>query len=186
MIALKNIEKSFGEKHVLSGVSLALPTGEVTALMGASGSGKTTLFRILLGLEVPDAGELVGLEGLRISAVFQEDRLLDRLTAVGNIRFVGGTNAEELLAELSLLEETKAVRSFSGGMKRRVALARALSVPFDLLLLDEPFRGLDENARQAAAESVLRHSRGKTVLLITHDRREAELLNARIITLKSE
>lgn len=181
MPALHRIEKSFGDKHVLRGVSFDLPSGKVTALMGASGSGKTTLFRILLGLETPDAGEVVGMTGLACSAVFQEDRLLPHLTAAGNVRFVGGTDAEALLSELSLAGETGAVSSFSGGMQRRVSIARALSVPFDFLLLDEPFRGLDDAMKQQAAETVLRHCRGKTVLLITHDRADAERMGAETV-----
>lgn len=183
MIKLKHIEKSFGEKRVLSGVSLALPEGKITALMGASGRGKTTLLRILLGLETADSGEVRGMEGIRVSAVFQEDRLLPRLTAEGNLRFVGGRDISALLSALDLAGETEPVEAFSGGMKRRVAIARAISVPFDLLALDEPFRGLDEEMKQKSIALVRRYSAGKTVLLITHDIAEARAMDAEIVAL---
>ena len=183
MIELRNIDKSFGEKRVLPDVSLTLPEGSVTALMGASGRGKTTLLRILLGLETADSGEVRGMENVRVSAVFQEDRLLPRLTAEGNLRFIGGRDIPVLLAELGLAGETEPVSDFSGGMKRRVAIARALSAAFDLLVLDEPFRGLDEVAKEKAIALVKRYSEGKTVLLVTHDAAEAEAMDARLIEL---
>ena len=183
MIELRNIHKSFGEKRVLSDVSLTLPGGSVTALMAPSGSGKTTLLRILLGLEAADSGEVRGMENVRVSAVFQEDRLLPRLTAEGNLRFVGGRDIPVLLAELSLAEETEAVETFSGGMKRRVAIARALSVPFDLLVLDEPFRGLDEEMKEKVIALVKRYSAAKVVLLVTHDAAEAKAMDANIVEL---
>lgn len=183
MIELKNIYKSFGEKQVLSDVSLTLPEGSVTALMAPSGSGKTTLFRILLGLEAADSGEVLGMENVRVSAVFQADRLLTRLTAEGNLRFVGGRDIPALLTALGLEGETGPVSEFSGGMKRRVAIARALSVPFDLLVLDEPFRGLDEEMKEKVIALVKRYSAGKTVLLVTHDAAEAEAMDANIVEL---
>ena len=188
-VEIQNLTKSYGGTPVLQGVSLTLRPG-VTCLMAASSGGKTTLVRILLGLEQPDGGTVMGLEKARLSAVFQEDRLLDRLDAAGNLRFVVGGDYEEkaaaeLLAELGLdLGEKKPAGEYSGGMKRRLALARALSVLFEFLVLDEPFTGLDEENRKRAITCIRRRAAGKTVLLVTHDRSDAAGLEARIVGLK--
>ena len=107
--------------------------------------------------------------------MFQEDRLLEHLDAMGNLRFVlggalDGAAAGRLLAELGLGDTAgKPVREFSGGMKRRLALARALLAPFDLLALDEPFTGLDEDNRDRAWRCVLDRTSGRTVLLVSHE-----------------
>lgn len=188
-VTVRGVSKSFGGAAVLNSVDLTLSTG-VTCLMAPSGAGKTTLTRILLGLERPDSGTVTGLEGARLSAVFQEDRLLDRLDAEGNLRFVLGgaydpARAAALLRELGLDGAGKRpAAEYSGGMRRRLALARALSVPFDFLALDEPFTGLDAVSRAGAIDCIRRRTEGKTVLLVTHERSDAEGLNARIVTLQ--
>lgn len=187
-IRICGVSRSFGGAAVLKNVDLTLTPG-VTCLMAPSGAGKTTLTRILLGLEQPDAGTVTGLEGARLSAVFQEDRLLDRLDAEGNLRFVLGcaydpARAAALLRELGLDGAAdKPAAEYSGGMRRRLALARALSVPFDFLVLDEPFTGLDAAARADAIKCLRRRTEGKTVLLVTHEQSDAEGLCARIVTL---
>lgn len=175
--------KAFAGRTVLENVDLTLKTGEVTALIGPSGSGKTTLARILLGLERPDAGCVEGARGLRAAAVFQEDRLIDHLDARANLELVlPGRDADRvvrLLADLGLNAlDDKPVRLYSGGMARRVALARALIAAPQLLVLDEPFRGLDGALRARAADAVLAHSGGAATLLITHDAAEIDLLRA--------
>ncbi len=188
VMELKGISKRFGEKQVLKDLYLSIPEGEVTALMGPSGCGKTTILRIILGLESADEGEITGLPHRRISAVFQEDRLLTRLTAEGNLRFVAEREEQlreipKLLTEMGLENETQPAATFSGGMKRRLAIARALLAEYDLLVLDEPFRGLDEETKRQVMETVQRRSRGKTVLLVTHDEDEARAMTERIIRL---
>lgn len=186
MMEWKGICKSYGEKQVLQNMDFSLEKGKITVLMGASGRGKTTLLRILMGLEQADAGERMGTEDVRISAVFQEDRLLDRLTAEGNLRFVAERAEQiedipQLLQELGLGGETEAAAAFSGGMKRRLAIARALLADYDLLVLDEPFRGLDEETKRQTMETVCRRSLGKTVLLVTHDEEEARTMAHKMI-----
>ena len=187
-LKVENLTKRYGGRTVLDGVSFTLREG-VTCLMAPSGAGKTTLLRILLGLEKADGGRVTGLAGRRISAVFQEDRLLPGMDAEGNLRFVLGTAWDEgraaaLLGELGLAAVgEKPVRDYSGGMQRRLALARALLIPFDLLLLDEPFAGLDRDNRDRAANCVRRHGAGRTVLAVTHDERDAAALGAEILRL---
>ena len=135
-IAVKHLCKSFGGRTVLRDLTFTAGPG-ITAVMAPSGTGKTTLLRILLGLERPDSGTVEGLAGKRLTAVFQEDRLLEHLSADGNLRFVLGraydpAAARALLDRLGLPDTgPQPVREFSGGMKRRLALARALLAPFD-------------------------------------------------------
>ncbi|MBR4441986.1 MAG: ABC transporter ATP-binding protein [Clostridia bacterium] len=183
-VVVKDLSKSFDGKAVLSGLSFELPDSGVVAVEGRSGSGKTTLLNILMGLLPPDAGRIDGLAGRRVTAVFQENRLLESWSAMKNIRLVcprAVTDAEirAHLAEVGLAGEEKTVaRALSGGMKRRVALVRAVIAPGDVLILDEPFKGLDEATREAAIRYVLRHASNRLILLVTHDRAEAEAMGA--------
>ena len=184
---VKNLCKAYGDLPVLENVSFTAGVG-VTALWGPSGVGKTTLLRILLGLEKPDSGELMG-TAVRWSAVFQEDRLLEGLDAAGNLRFALGPAydtraAEAMLEELGLADvESKPVGAWSGGMKRRLALARALLAPSEAIALDEPFTGLDDENRQRAIRAIRRAAETKPVILVTHDRTELNLLRANIVNL---
>jgi NitT/TauT family transport system ATP-binding protein len=188
-ISAQNLRKSYGEQLVLNDVSFELPNQGITCIMAPSGVGKTTLLRILLGLEQPDSGAVSQPPDCHWAAVFQENRLLEHLDAMGNLRFVLGSeldaeDAKDLLAELGLTEaEGKPVRDFSGGMKRRVALARALLAPSDALALDEPFTGLDEENREKAISCILKRTAGKPVLLVTHNEDDAAGLNAEVIHL---
>ena len=148
-IVIRGLCKAFDGKQVLRDFSAALPAGQVTGLMAPSGAGKTTLLRILMGLETPDRGTITGLEGLRLSAVFQEDRLCENLNPVSNLRLVtpalSRTAAAEALAAVGLTDcQRQPARELSGGMRRRVAILRALLAEYDLLFLDEPFKGLDQ------------------------------------------
>ena len=187
-IHIENLCKSYGGSPVLKNVSFTAGPG-VTCIMAPSGSGKTTLLRILLGLERPDSGTVGLPEKCRWSAVFQEDRLLEGLDAMGNLRFVLGSALDEaaalaLLAELGLENAVgKPAREFSGGMKRRLALARALLAPSDILVLDEPFTGLDGENRARALACVRRAAAEKPVLLVTHDEADAAELDAGLLRL---
>ena len=179
MLEAIGLSKSFDGKPVLQNVSLRLEKGVHYALMGPSGCGKTTLINLLLGLIKPDSGAVRHDPGLRMSAVFQEDRLLKQMTAAANVALVSrasGAGIEELLLQLGIPRESlpQPVSAYSGGMKRRVALARALLAEYDVLFLDEPYKGLDEETRARVMAIVEQSTRGKTVLLITHDKEEAE------------
>lgn len=184
-IILKNICKAYDGKIIYDNYSAVFKEGEVTGIMAPSGEGKTTLLRMLMGIEKPDSGEILGMEGVKKSAVFQEDRLCENLTAEANIRLVNpklsSKEVKEALTAIGLgdaLEQP--VCEFSGGMRRRAAILRALLSEYDVLFLDEPFRGLDEKTKLAVIEDVKQRSAGKTVLLVTHDTKELELMQAQI------
>ena len=187
-IVLQNVSKTFDGKRVLSRLSLTLPGGEICCIRGRSGIGKTTLLRIIAGLLPPDEGTVEDVPE-KIGFVFQEDRLCEDFSALSNIRLVTGRTLtkEELLKhleELGLRENADLpVRDFSGGMKRRIALARAICADADLILLDEPFKGLDPSLRMDVIDYVKRHTKGKTVICVTHEETEAELLGGRLIEL---
>ena len=138
MIAVHKLCKAFGGKAVLQDFSCELEEGRVTALMAPSGAGKTTLLRILLGLETADSGEITGLSGKRLAAVFQEDRLLDFMTPVDNIRLPEPKiERAVILREMAAMGltgcENQPVRELSGGMRRRVAILRALLCGADVI-----------------------------------------------------
>ena len=178
MIELEHVHCIYGEKTPIKDLTLILPDVGVVGVFGASGAGKTTLLRLLAGLLQPTSGTIQGLAGKRISMVFQEDRLLPWLTAAENVELVGDeseADARALLAVLALSAEADQLpRALSGGMQRRVALARALNFGGDVLLLDEPFKGLDA-ALCAEAAAVVR-GRFPLTVIATHDRGEAEAL----------
>lgn len=186
-VRVENLQKCYGGQEVLSGLSFTAEKG-VTAIMAPSGRGKTTLLRILLGLETADSGTIHDLPG-RWSAVFQEDRLLPVLSAMGNLRFAIGPGLDEgeanaLLDRLGLgAEGDKAVENYSGGMKRRLCLARALLAHSDAIVLDEPFTGLDGENRRACLDAIQDAAKEKMVLLVTHDDADAEALGARVVRL---
>ena len=188
-IHMIDLTKRYGDLTVLNSFSATLTAGEVTALMGRSGGGKTTLLRLLMGLERPDGGRIVGLPD-RVSVVFQEDRLCEEFTAVENVKIAAPKRTAEeiaaLLGDLLLDEEarSKPVSSLSGGMRRRVAIARALLAEGELLLLDEPFKGLDDATREAVIAVIRARITGRTVLLVTHDETDAAALSARVVRME--
>lgn len=187
-IVLSGISKSFDGKMVLHDVTAEIAAGETVCIRGRSGIGKTTLLRIIAGLIEPDSGTVSGIPG-KIAFVFQEDRLSEEFSAVSNIRLVTGRSmsSEQIkknLAELELLDSALfPVKDLSGGMKRRVALARAVCADPELLILDEPFKGLDPELKLKVIEYIKRHSAGKTVICVTHDHSETELMGGRVINL---
>lgn len=186
-IIIKNISKSFDGKKVLDNFSCELAHGKTTVLMGESGCGKTTLANIILKIIKPDTGEIIGVP-TKTAAVFQENRLCQTFDALTNTSLVTAHNdksrAAEILINLGLGDDMhKKTCDLSGGMQRRVAIARALAADADFVLLDEPFRELDEATRNATAAYTRAMLLGKTVVLITHDKTDAEVFNAPIINI---
>lgn len=189
-LELRNLCKAYGEHAVLSGLSHVFPQGQVTAILGRSGCGKTTLLRLVAGLETPDAGEILGVPEGGLSMVFQEDRLQPQLSAAACLRSAlkkapdREDRIREALEALGLGDAgDQPVREFSGGMRRRVALARALLYPSPLALLDEPFKGLDGETRARAVDFTRRLLPGRTALLVTHDPEDAAALAAETLYL---
>ena len=189
-IELIHITKCFHNNTILDDLNISFTEGEMTCLMGASGSGKTTLLNLLMGLLKPDFGEIRGLSGKRIAAVFQEDRLIEHFDALQNIKLVCDkqVSEERIVQELKRvgIEEAtgKEVRHFSGGMRRRVALVRAILASSDVLILDEPLKGLDEVLKLQVIDYMKDRTEGKTVIFVTHDKDEVKSLNANLIFLQ--
>lgn len=189
MIRISGLEKAYGEHRVLEALSMTLPSGETSCIMGPSGCGKTTLLRILMGLEKAGGGVIEGIPEKK-SAVFQEDRLCDDLSGKTNIRLVCPKKDPSLIEEgmenLGLGESMdRPVREYSGGMRQRTAILRALFADWDILFLDEPLKGLDEKIKKVTAEYIRSRTRGKTVLCVTHDPGDVDLLGAsRVIEMK--
>lgn len=185
-IVICGLTKRYGEVVALPPFSARIRAGEVSCLLGPSGCGKTTLLRLLTGLETANGGSFSGMPE-KVSVVFQEDRLLPEFSPVANIQAVTGKAVEEsriveMLGALGLAGwERKPVRELSGGMGRRVAIARALLYPAEVVFMDEPFKGLDPETKSRVMEVVLAQTRGKTLLVITHDEGEAALLGGNIL-----
>lgn len=184
MLTIRGICKSFEGRSVLKNVSFDFPEAAVTALRGPSGCGKTTLVNIILGLLAPDEGEVLLPASARTAAVFQEDRLIEHFSAARNVRLTAPSSVPDeqihsALSELGLAQEgEKRVSEFSGGMRRRVAVIRAALFQPQLLLLDEPFKGLDEEMRARTASFLRRNCAQATTILVTHDETEAALMGA--------
>ncbi len=189
MIKLEKVTKSFGEHNVLDNLYLSFDKGSRTAIMGPSGSGKTTLFMILAGIISPDSGKICGTEGLRFSAVFQDDRLCENLSLYANIKLVTPKNVSKsdilsAIRELGLDGyENKPVSTLSGGMKRRASVIRAILAEFDVIVLDEPFNGLDTDTRAATAKYILDRLDNRTLIMITHNPEDVKLLGCETVHL---
>lgn len=185
-LELKSVSFAYGEKRVVDNVSLAVGAGEKIALMAPSGAGKTTLLRLAAGLIRPHSGEVTGIPATGVGMVFQEDRLIPHLSILDNIAFVAPWRESgellRLLDALGLGDEAQSVPSqLSGGMKRRAAIARAIAPGSRLVLLDEPFTGLDAATKEIAARFIVEHTSGAAVIAVTHDTEEAHLLGTRIV-----
>ena len=171
MIQLKKIYKSFHGKSVLQNLSWTVETGETWKITGVSGCGKTTLLHIIMGLQPVDRGQVYGIQEVRFCPVFQEDRLVDGWNALQNVMLVCDDEEKSLRILCELLPVaalSQAVSTLSGGMRRRVALARALAASGDMLILDEPFAGLDQKTIEQAAKVLWKYRVNRAVLLVSH------------------
>lgn len=172
-IQVKECELSYGEEVVLSGVSVQFCAGRVYAITGRSGIGKTTFIKYLCGLKKADnkVNRVMQNSG---TVVFQENRLFEEFTAVENIFAMGQCFKEKEAVENALTEllpkETllKPVKEYSGGMKRRVEIARALLSEGSVILMDEPFGGLDEDTKEQAIRFIDKYRNNRTLIFTTH------------------
>ena len=188
VVELRSVSKSFNGRSVLENVSVSLHRGEILLITGPSGGGKTTMLRCMLGLVRPDSGAVEYPSGKpRMAAVFQEDRLCAGLPAWKNVAIAlpGRTKRDrrqQILDDLAVLGiddgARKPVKAFSGGMKRRVAWLRALSVKPDLLVLDEPFTGLDAVRKELLLERLRSLSNETAIAIVTHNTSEIEKIYA--------
>lgn len=183
-VSFQDVSLSFGEKTLFSHFTKTFAFSGVTALMGPSGSGKTTFFRLLCGLQKPDSGIVVGFPK-SFTVLFQEDRLLPWADALTNVALVSDPQtAKACLKKVGLTNDMHTFPgNLSGGMCRRVAIARALAHKSEILLLDEPLKGLDEELRAQMLNLLKAEGETRPVLFITHDEREAEALGAEVLTL---
>lgn len=192
---LKLISKAFGEVTLFNDFSLGFAEGRITCILGPSGCGKTTLLNIIGGLVKPDSGSVDGLEGKAISYIFQDPRLLPWKTVRGNIEFV-------LSHELSATERNNCADRFirlveledfadyypsglSGGMRQRVSIARAFAFPSEIILMDEPLKGLDLKLKLNLIRTFSRiwETDKRTVIFVTHDVEESLLLSNEILVM---
>ena len=195
--------------RALNGVDMSIEEGEFVAIMGPSGSGKSTLMHILGCLDSPtegdyhldgvqvselDKNELALIRNRKIGFVFQSFNLLPHLNVLKNVELplmYAGSNANqrnqkarEILDSVGLSDRLKhKPAELSGGQRQRVAIARALVTEHDILLLDDPFKGLDGEMKARAAQIILRYGAEKTVILVTHDPQDAVLLSAEVFRL---
>ncbi len=195
---VKNITVRYEGKEVFRDFSLEFPENAVTCIMGPSGCGKTTLLNVLAGLLAPDSGEVTGMAGRRVSFAFQESRLLPWKSVAGNVDFVLDRSLSEKERSERVAKWLDAVclgdsarlwpSQLSGGMARRVALARALAPEADLLLLDEPFTGIDRELKQKIMDNLKEvwNRNRTTVIMVTHDKEEAGTLADLVIELPAQ
>ncbi|MCI8669470.1 MAG: ATP-binding cassette domain-containing protein [Lachnospiraceae bacterium] len=188
-IICKNISKSYGAQKVLSDFTYTFSDEKTTCILGSSGIGKTTLLNILAGIGIADSGSIQFLtesstsSAARVSMVFQEDRLLETFDAYTNIQAVYGNSYDtgfirKQFEVVGLTDfEGKPVRNLSGGMKRRIAVVRAVLSDAPVLLLDEPFKGLDEQIKQLVIQYILHRCRNKVIILVTHDQEDISQMN---------
>ena len=210
MIEIKNINKSYGNIHVLNDVSLSVPDGEITAIVGPSGAGKTTLLQIAGSLETADSGyveydgtvisslkerKLAKFRNQNIGFIFQFHELLPEFTAEENVAIpamIGGVSKRKALAKagelLSMLGLGDRLRhkpgELSGGERQRAAIARALINDPKVIMADEPTGSLDTHNREEIQSLISRlcNERGHTFLMVTHDSSLASIAH-RIVTM---
>ena len=177
---------SYEDKPVLQDVTMTFPAGQISILMGRSGIGKTTMFRLASGLLRPKKGHIWGIPEKGAGVLFQEDRLFPYYSIIENLKLCVPERSEEelmgMLEDLGLAQEAHSLPgALSGGMRRRVALIRAVAVDRDLYLLDEPFNGLDEETKIRTIQWLKEKLAGKTVVIITHQSADAQMLGGNIL-----
>ena len=174
-ITLDKISKSYDGRPVLTDLNLNLKSGSPSVITGPSGVGKTTLINIILGLTEPDSGRVItDKEGdIRFAPVFQETRLIPSLDAISNVRLAcRGKDLSEIKQNLCLIipaaEINKPVRELSGGTQRRVEIVRAVLAPSDVLIMDEPLSGLDEDTAVRTCDYIKRNIGERIFIAASH------------------
>lgn len=195
MIEIKQLTKTYGNQVIFQKLDLAIPENEITCILGPSGCGKTTLLNLIAGLQPYDEGSILGVTHKKISYIFQDTRLLAWRTAIENIEFVllslySKEKAREIAKYYLDLVGLSAFENYypdqlSGGMKQRISIARAFAFPSEILLMDEPFIGLDYELKDNLIDEFLNiwKQNKKTVIFVTHERDDAEKIGHRMIYL---
>ena len=166
---LLKVSKSFNDKKVISEFSYHFPKNGTIFIQGSSGKGKTTLLNIISGLITPDCGEL---ELEPVSYLFQEDRLIESVSVLENVMCVNNdkNHCIEILSNLGLKNEIYSLPvTLSGGMKRRVAIARTLVFGANIVLLDEPFKGLDLITLEKTIQVIKEKTADKLLIIVSHE-----------------
>ena len=185
-LLIESLSFSYEKQCIFEGLTLSFESGKPYLISAPSGRGKTTLFRLIAGLIKPESGKITG-GGIGSTAIaFQESRLFPTLSAVENASIAAKKeDAALLLSELGFSEDDmqKKPHELSGGMRQRVSLCRALLSDMPLLLLDEPFKGLDAAIRSILYEMIRKKAKNTLVLVISHDLEDATLLDAAVVAI---
>lgn len=198
-IQVCDITKTFADRTVLNQYNACFDNQVINCIMGESGVGKTTLLRIIMGLEEADIGQILGVQDKKVRMVFQEDRLLENNTVLDNLLFVmNGKKKENLECIQKACRQvglskclSQNVKELSGGMKRRVVLVRAFVCDFDILLLDEPLKGLDKDTKKKVAAYMLdevkkrqeHRKEAPIIIMVTHDSEDVNLVKGKVFYL---
>ncbi len=186
---IHDLHFSFGDRVIFNGLDMEINDGQITAIMAPSGKGKSTLLRLIAGLIEPQSG-CIDIGERKVGIMFQEPRLFGQLTVLQNVMLVIKQKQGRKERALELLEAFDVVDAaekypdeLSGGMAKRVSLARAIAYAPDILLLDEPFSALDSDMKSHVITQTKRLVAGKTVILVTHDHAEAQAFADSIMAL---
>jgi hypothetical protein len=192
MLEIKNLEYEILRDKVLCNFNLNIKNGEIVSLFGPSGCGKTTILRLISKIITPKKGTIKN-EFLKTTYLFQENRLLDWKSALDNVLLVMQNPNEndvlEMFLQLGLTKKDalKYPNELSGGMRQRVAFVRAVITNPDLLLMDEPFTGLDYDMKEILIQVIAKRVKnGMSVILVTHDRIEAVKMSDKILFLSNK
>ncbi len=187
-IRVVNLTKRFGNTIVFDNFNTEFKAKQINCIMGKSGCGKTTLINMIIGITDFDSGQILGIDNQKFSVVFQEDRLCEKFNSIKNIRLVcNKTITDEKIKRHLFTAGLKNIYSpvyqLSGGMKRIVAIVRSIIYNADIIIMDEPFKGLDINTKTNIIKYIKDNTKGKTLLIITHNVDEINQLDSKNIIL---